>query len=108
MTGRQAPRSSRRMIASFPHSPFYLPARSASEGKWISSLTRRASRYNTTMRFLPPTLFLCLLATHRAAGDEAILLDGRRLQGTLSSHEKRWVFLPTGDRSPVSLTTVKQ
>jgi hypothetical protein len=60
------------------------------------------------MRFPLPFLALWLFAAPHAPGDEAILLDGRKLRGSLSSHEARWVFRPGDGKAAIPLTSLAQ
>src|SRR5262245_13307667 len=58
------------------------------------------------MRCHTATLLLCLTALP-AAADEAMLPDGRRLQGTLWQDGDRWLFLPEGGKEPLPLSALK-
>src|SRR5262249_16057877 len=83
--------------ASFPQPTFYRSAPNA----------REARGYNDPMR-PHATALLLWLTVLPAVADEALLPDGRRLQGTLSQDGDRWLLLPDVGKDVIALSAVKR
>src|SRR5581483_5971467 len=60
------------------------------------------------MRSAVPAFLLCLLACPLSSADEANLPDGRRVQGTLSLDEGRWLFRASSGKESLPLAALRQ